>query len=231
MICPHCAVAIQPNWCRGNINPPRTGEIRPEDYGFVQPGPDYETAWVWLATRCPSCWKVIINVELINVDDPALPLVQVLAYPRRPTSPTDDAVPEAFRADYAEACDVLEISAKASAALSRRVLQGILTYQGYESKNLARQIDSVLDEDDPKKMLPSHIRETIDAVRHFGNFATHPITEVTNLQVIDVEPEEAEWCLEIIEALFDHYYVAPARERLDHLNQKLAQAGRKPAKS
>lgn len=141
-------------------------------------------------------------------------------------------MPKAFRADYAEACDVLEISAKASAALSRRVL-GILTYQGYESKNLARQIDSVLDEDDPKKMLPGHMRETIDAVRHFGYFATHPITEVTNLQVIDVDPEEAEWCLEIIEALFDHYYVAPARarERLEQLNQKLAQAGRKPAKS
>ena len=73
----------------------------------------------------------------------------------------------------------------------------------------------------------------MDAVRHFGNFAAHPITELTGLQVIDVEAEEAEWCLEIIEALFDHYYITPARarQRRDRLNQKLAQAGRKPAKS
>lgn len=41
MKCPHCAVAIQPNWCKGNIKPPRSDETRPEDYGFVQPGPDY----------------------------------------------------------------------------------------------------------------------------------------------------------------------------------------------
>ena len=73
----------------------------------------------------------------------------------------------------------------------------------------------------------------MEAVRHFGNFAAHPITEVTGLQVIDVEAEEAEWCLEIIEALFDHYYITPARarQRRDRLNKKLAQAGRKPAKS
>ena len=97
----------------------------------------------------------------------------------------------------------------------------------------AKQTDSVLDEDDLKKVLPGHIRETIDAVRHFGNFAAHPITEVTSLQVIEVEPQEAEWYLEIIEALFDHYYVTPARarERRDQLNQKLAQVGRKPAKA
>ena len=138
-----------------------------------------------------------------------------------------------FRSDYTEACNVLEISTKASAALARRVLQGILTDQGYKSKNLAQQIDAVLDENDPVKVLPSHIRDTMDAVRHFGNFAAHPITEATSLQIIDVEPEEAEWCLEIIEALFDHYYVTPARarERRDQLNQKLAQAGKKPAKS
>ena len=117
--------------------------------------------------------------------------------------------------------------------LSRRVLQGILTDQGYASRNLEKQIDSVLVENDPKKVLSDHIRGTIDAVRHFGNFAAHPITEVTSLQIIDVEPEEAEWCLEIIEALFDHYYVTPARarERREQLNQNLAQAGRKPARS
>ena len=148
-------------------------------------------------------------------------------------APVDEAVPESFRSDYVEACNVQGVSPKASAALARRVLQGILTAQGYESTNLAQQIESVLKEDDPKKALPGHIRETVDAVRHFGNFAAHPITELTSLQVIEVEPEEAEWCLEIIETLFDHYYATPARaqKRREQLNQKLAQAGKKPAKS
>ena len=234
MKCPHCTVVIQPNWNKGNINIPSLDELRPEDYGYSRPGHQIETGWSWAATRCPSCTKVIINIELIDVDYPSIPLRQLLAIPRFPERKSvDDAVPEAFRADYSEACGVLDISAKASAALSRRILQGILTDQGYKCDNLARQIDSVLDESDPTKVLPSHIRETVDAVRHFGNFAAHPITEETSLQIIDVEAEEAEWCLEIIVALFDHYYVTPARarERREQLNQKLAQAGRKPAKS
>ena len=234
MKCPHCAVMIQPNWCKGNINLPSTDEVRPEDYGHVPPGPHFETAWGWAATRCPACKKPIINVELMDVDDPVYPLSQVQAYPRFPKRKlVDDAVPESFRADYIEACNVLEISPKASAALSRRVLQGILQDQDYRSKNLAKQIDSVLVESGLDKILPRSIRNKIDAVRNFGNFAAHPITELTSLQLIDVEPQEAEWCLEIIEALFDHYYVTPARdeENRAQLNQKLKQAGKPKAKS
>ena len=64
-----------------------------------------------------------------------------------------------------------------------------------------------------KKALPQGLHEIIDAIRQFGNFSAHPITDITSLQVIDVEPEEAEWCLEIIEGLFDHYYVKPAEEQ------------------
>ena len=95
MKCPHCAVMIQPNWCKGNINLPSTDEVRPEDYGHVPPGPHFETAWGWAATRCPSCKKPIINVELMDVDDPVYPLSQVQAYPRFPKRKlVDDAVPQ-----------------------------------------------------------------------------------------------------------------------------------------
>ncbi len=40
--------------------------------------------------------------------------------------------------------------------------------------------------------------------------------------LVDVEPWEAEWCLEIVEALFDHVFVLPAknRERLERLGQE-----------
>ena len=45
-----------------------------------------------------------------------------------------------------------------------------------------------------------------------------------------MEPDEAEWCLRIIDALFDHYYVGPAlnARMLGDLDQKLQQAGIKP---
>jgi Domain of unknown function (DUF4145) len=112
--------------------------------------------------------------------------------------------------DYIEACDVLPISAKASAALARRCLQNVLRAHGYTARDLASEIDSLLNESDVRKAIPSTLRMTVDAIRNFGNFSAHPITDVTSLQIIDVEPGEAEWCLEVLEALFDHFYVGPA---------------------
>ena len=73
----------------------------------------------------------------------------------------------------------------------------------------------------------------MDAIRIFGNFSAHPLSDVTSLQITDVEPEEAEWCLELVERLFDHYYIRPAMDerRLAELNEKLTQAGKPLAKS
>jgi hypothetical protein len=52
------------------------------------------------------------------------------------------------------------------------------------------------------------------------------------LQVIPVEPEEAEWCLEIVDEMFDHFYVGPdiARQKKAELDKKLAAAGKPPSK-
>jgi hypothetical protein len=139
-------------------------------------------------------------------------------------------VPPNIAGDYREACQVLPLSAKASAALSRRCLQTILRDHGYKDRDLAREIDLLLSEKDPLKALPLVVRQTIDAIRNFGNFSAHPINDQTTLQVIDVEPHEAEWCLEIVEALFEHFYVAPAAAaaRKAALDAKLKAAG-KPA--
>ena len=123
---------------------------------------------------------------------------------------------------------VLSDSNKASAALSRRCLQAILWSQGYTQRDLAQQIKALLGEQDAAKAIPTAPRETVDAIRNFGNFSAHPVTDQTTLQIINVDPEEAEWCLEILEAMFDHYYVKPAqaKARKAALNAKLAAAGK-----
>jgi len=61
---------------------------------------------------------------------------------------------------------------------------------------------------------------------------THPINDKTSLQIIDVEPQEAEWCLEILEALFDYFYVAPAaaKKKKAALDAKLTAAGKPTSK-
>ena len=50
------------------------------------------------------------------------------------------------------------------------------------------QINAVLGEQDASKSLPSALHDTVDAIRNFGNFSAHPITDATTLQIIDVEP-------------------------------------------
>jgi hypothetical protein len=51
-------------------------------------------------------------------------------------------------------------------------------------------------------------------------------------EIIDVEPGEAEWLLNVLEGLFDHYFVQPAilAAKKDALNKKLADAGKPPMK-
>jgi hypothetical protein len=146
--------------------------------------------------------------------------------------PVPPEVPKAIAADYVEACQVLPLSAKASAALARRCLQAMLHAHGYKDKDLAKEVQQLLDETDPKKVLPRPIHGTVDAIRNFGNFSAHPINDITSLQVIDVELQEAEWCLEILEALFEHFYVGPevAKAKKKALDAKLKAAGKPRSK-
>jgi len=146
--------------------------------------------------------------------------------------PAPREVPKSIAADYLEACQVLPTSAKASAALSRRCLQAMLHAHGYKDKDLAKEVQRLLDEKDPANILPRPIHGTVDVIRNFGNFSAHPINDITSLQVIDVEPQEAEWCLEILEALFEHFYVGPAAAaaKKKALDAKLKSAGKPPSK-
>lgn len=218
MTCGHCLIAFHDEW---TVN-------RMSNIGNAT------RYWTVHSTTCPNCKEPTIKVK--HIIDASQTYAEKLypVYPHSPRrAPIGDAAPPTLKEDYEEACAVMPISPKASAALSRRVLQAMLKEQGYESRDLAKQIASVLDETSPDKVLPAAVRDTIDAVRNFGNFATHPITDKTSLQIIDVEPNEAEWCLDIIETLFEHYYVRPAeaRKKLDTLNAKLSRAGKPSAKA
>lgn len=142
-------------------------------------------------------------------------------------SPLSLDVPQQFADDYKEACLVLSDSPKASAALSRRCLQLLLRERaGIKKGDLFNEIQEVID----GGKLPSHIEESIDAIRNTGNFAAHPIKSKSTGEIVAVEPGEAEWNLEVLEMLFDFYFVQPAKikVRRDLLNQKLQDAG-KPA--
>ncbi len=222
MKCPHCSIAFHEDW-RSNY---LTNVAQP----LMTTEPEGRAAWNYKFTICPACHRAIISLLFSNGKDVH---VERQVYPLGSSrGPTPSEVPANIASDYEEACNVLPISAKASAALSRRCLQNMLHAHGYRDRDLAREIDLLLNEKDPTKAIPTRLRETVDAIRHFGNFSAHPIDDKTTLQIIDVEPEEAEWCLETVEEMFDHFYVGPAKARAKKaaLDAKLAKAGKPPSK-
>jgi hypothetical protein len=141
----------------------------------------------------------------------------------RPPCPKE--VPEHLANDYNEACLVITDSAKASAALSRRCLQTLLREAAkVKPADLSKEIQQVLD----SNTLPSYLGESIDAVRNIGNFAAHPTKSQRSGEILDVEPGEAEWNLEVLESLFDFYFVQPTilRAKRAALDAKLGEAGK-----
>ena len=72
----------------------------------------------------------------------------------------------------------------------------------------------------------------IDAIRNFGNLPANPLKFQVTGEIVDVEPGEAQWCLEVLEMLFDFYFVQPAefQRRKNALNQKLTNLGKPPMK-
>jgi hypothetical protein len=145
----------------------------------------------------------------------------------RPPAPTE--VPKNIAEEYDEACLVLSDSPKSSAAMSRRCLQHLLRDAAkVKPSELANEIQEVLD----SGKLPTQLAQSIDAVRHIGNFGAHPIKSQVTGEIVPVEPGEAEWNLDVLEGLFDFYYVQPSvlKAKRDALNKKLNDAGKKPMK-
>ena len=201
---------------------------------YVGTASELEHCWV-LSDICPGCDHLVVWVGALensvvqqkltpdqDFDFDTVPEdIRVTAvFPRiPPRGPTPPEVPAEFTEDYGEACLILADSAKASAALSRRCLQHILREKAsVKHGTLFSEIQEVIN----SNTLPAHITDILDVPRKLGNVAAHPIKESNSGTIVDVEPWEAEWCLEVIEALYDHYFVMPARnaERLRRLNQK-----------
>jgi hypothetical protein len=203
-------------------------------------GQDANGQWALSRKTCPACNRFVLHIEnggglpgALPQGAPArMPIVQstFLVWPRGVSrAPVPIEVPPAIVEDYKEACLVLTDSPKASAALSRRCLQALLrTAAGVKPGDLSNEIQQVLD----SKTLPSSIADNVDAIRNIGNFAAHPNKSTSTGEVLPVEPEEAEWNLEVLESLFDVYFVQPARakEKRDALNKKLQDAGKPPLK-
>lgn len=218
MICPHCLVGFRPE-----------GEQ-------IYLGKDADGEWGLLKVNCTECEKMILTlikgtcvVKPGGFDFKSIEK-SILFYPKgsnRPPVPSE--VPEEFAEDYKEACLVLNDSPKASAALSRRCLQHLLREKAkVKPGNLADEIEQVIESGN----LPLELADAIDAIRNIGNFAAHPIKSKSTGEIVPVEPGEAEWTLDVLESLFNFYFVQSEvlKRKREALNKKLKNAGKKPMK-
>ena len=177
--------------------------------------------------RCPQCNGSTFDAR---VHQHGFAPRDIRFYPKgTPREPLSAHVDAAFAIDYNEAEITLPLSPKASAALSRRCLQHLIREKlGVTKKDLASEIDEVI----KQKNLPSAVLESLDAVRVIGNFAAHPMKSTSTGEIIDVEPGEAEWNLDVLDGLFDYIFVQPEilKAKMIELNKKLADAGKPPLK-
>lgn len=223
MKCPHCRVEIHPAFTETQIQPAPLGSER---FGEVE----MPTVWNTHAMVCPACKGPIIGLTRRQQDGPKWRTTGTFgAYPQKASrEAAAPEVPSHLAEDFNEAGAVLGDSPKASAALSRRCLQALLHDQGFKQHDLGKAIDALL----ASRTLPSPLAINVDAVRNIGNFAAHPQKDTNSGAIFPVEEHEAEWNLEVLEGLFDFYYVQAAKDaaRRAALNAKLQAAGKAPIK-
>jgi len=218
MKCPHCLESFH------------------DFYEVIPVGNDADGNWGVVSRKCPSCERVVlvlVNGNLGSIGGRSM-LESVkserLIYPRTSSRvPLPKEVPEEFAEVYRESCTVLADSPKASTALSRRCLQHLLREKAHvKQSNLTNEIQEVID----SGSLPPYIVEAIDAVRKIGNYAAHLIKSERPGEVVDVEPGEADWNLDVLEALFNYYFVQPAtiKKKREILNLKLKEVDKKGMK-
>ncbi|MGL4441678.1 MAG: DUF4145 domain-containing protein [Bosea sp. (in: a-proteobacteria)] len=170
------------------------------------------------AIRCssPSCNEVTLSVSYVSSifrgsdwrDNETIQSWRLL--PDSAWRPQPDYIPEALREDYREACVIKDKSPKAAATLARRCLQGMIRdFCGISKRRLIDEIVElrklVENGQAPKGVDPESI-EAIDAIRSIGNIGAHMENDIS--VIVDVDPGEAQSLIELIEMLFDEWYVA-----------------------
>jgi len=220
--CPHCNVGFH------------FEEFRVWTFKYDTPKSEAITGFDVVCTFCPECEKMIVLMRdgLFNSSEGEYGrewltdiCSEELLYPKGATRPVEKQVPGGFAEDYREATAILAMSPKASAAMSRRLLQQLLREVcGITHQNLAQEIEEFIS----RPGIPSYLSDAVDAVRNVGNFAAHPLKDTSTGSIVEVEIGEADWLLDVIDAMFDYLFVQPSKlqTRKSALNEKLESIGK-----
>jgi hypothetical protein len=190
MKCPYCSDNLQPD---------------PHTQHHVQ---DKVGVWDIDSGVCPSCNRTMILLTTTNTAT-EVPHIEIKAWGKDlARSELPPEVIEPYLSDFYEACFIVADSPRASAALSRHCLQALLRDKAnVKPGDLSNEIDQVL----TSKALPLELVSSLAATINVGNFPANPVKNSHPGLIAPVEPGEAEYLLDVLEALFDYYLVRPAR--------------------
>ncbi|WP_150791461.1 DUF4145 domain-containing protein [Pandoraea iniqua] len=134
-----------------------------------------------------------------------------------------DYIPQVLRDDYREACAISDLSPKAAATLCRRCLQGMIRdYWGVNTKS-----NRLWDEmKEIKNLIDPGTWAAIVALKDLGNIGAHMEQDVN--VIVDVEPEEAKLLINLIESLFEDWYVTRHQKEMRNASLKAAVERKKP---
>jgi Domain of unknown function (DUF4145) len=226
MICPHCNTGIR--FEISGSSAVYIDDLHPKEGYDVTHGFCSECKGFTVLLRRGAYWTQYNGNDAVH-EMAEVRSAQVLYPAKQGERPLPDEVPLNYRRDFSEASRTLAISPMASAALSRRILQHLFHDElQIKHNSLAAEIEQFI----KRSGVPSQLTDAIDAIRNVGNFAAHPLKDSQTGMVIEVEPGEAEWLLDVLEAMFDFVFVQPTRlrQRKTQLNAKLSAAGKPPMK-
>lgn len=186
MECPHCGSDF---------------ETTPHTFSL---GIDQDGTWQVSNTRCPTCDRLVVAVcSKEGTNYPAYPAGSLRAR-------LSDDVPAGLASEYWAAGQVLPYSEESSAAISRRLLQRVLSTQaGAGYGGLADQIRRAVS----SPAMPPYLKEALETLAKVAKLEADEPKSFRCEALAPVNEGEAEWLLDVLKPLLEFYYVQPARLR------------------
>lgn len=200
--CPHCGTRVYLE-LYGN--------------GYQEQGNCQKGGYNVVSDYCPSCDGFIVIVEhgtrfeSSQYTDEAYDIdLSEVIFPKFSSGRIlDNAIPTRYADNFREAEQVLNISPKASATISRYILQMVLHEELHITK---RNLEEEIRELEALQMVSSKLVKMLQIFRKVANFGAHPKKNTNSGEIVEVEEGEAEIMLDLLDELFDCLFVKPKQQ-------------------
>ena len=205
MKCPYCATTVHMNWSETALE-----NIHPEE-SYLKDGYAIQYGF------CPECCNLVIQLQhgmSLGWNENGCWIDQIdeeqLIYPRYATArKLHEFIPHQYAELFRESEEVNNISPRASATLSRYLLQMLLHEELHIHK---RNLEEELKELEGMNNVPSKLVSMLQIMRKIANFGAHPKKSTNSNEIVEVEEGESAIMLDLLEEVFDYIFVKPKQQ-------------------